>query len=197
MALFKNPFGGSFVTNLAIGVGAAILTPFVVPIVAKFVKPMAKNVVKGGILISEVFTGRRDVPGEGAGPGKGGETGGPSGGAAKASGPKYAVARPLAKSVVKGGIVAYEKGKQVLSEAGDGVRELVAEAKAEMAQMPAAAPEGNPPAGAAEKAPAAKTANPPAAKKTVRKATGTSARKPASDRPATAKRATPKTKKEG
>lgn len=44
------------------------------------------------------------------------------------------VAKPLAKAAIKGGIMLYEKGREVAAEAGEVVEDLVAEAKAEMAE---------------------------------------------------------------
>jgi hypothetical protein len=133
MALFKNPFGGNIVANLAIGVGVAILAPFVVPLVARIVKPAAKGAVKGGLLLSEMVTGRGTTGGEtDGGKGRQSET--------TAERTKRGVAHVLAVKIVKSGIAVYEKGREVLSEAGEGVRESVAGAKTEMA----APAEGNP-----------------------------------------------------
>jgi hypothetical protein len=42
------------------------------------------------------------------------------------------VLKPVAKAAIKGGIVAYEKSKAVLSETGELLEDLVAEAKAEL-----------------------------------------------------------------
>jgi hypothetical protein len=192
MVLSKNLFGGSFVTNLAIGVGAAILMPLVIPLVARIVKPAAKSAVKGGILISEMVAGRHETTGNGTGPKTDAGKGGQRGVAAKASKAKQGIARPLAKKMVKGGIVVYEKGKQVLSEAEDSVRELVAEAKAEMAQTPGSSPEGNPPGAIDESVLVAGSANPSAPKKAVRKAPGASLRKSASGRSRIGKKGTTK-----
>jgi len=197
MALFKNPFGGSFVTNLVIGAGAVILLPLIVPLVARLVKPAAKSAVKGGILISELVTGRHATTGDGTGPKTDAGKEGQSEVTAKASKTKHAIAHPLAKRVVKGGIVVYEKGKQVLSETEDSVRELVAEAKAERAQRPRNAPKGNPSGVTGESALAAKSATPSAARKAVRKAPGASPRKAASDRSRAVKKSATKPKKGG
>ena|SRR5713226_7303364 len=43
-------------------------------------------------------------------------------------------ARPLAKAAVKGGIIAYEKGRELLAEAGEAVEDIAAEARSEMRQ---------------------------------------------------------------
>jgi hypothetical protein len=44
------------------------------------------------------------------------------------------VGKPLAKATIKGGIVLYEKGKGVIAEVGETLEDLVAEAKAELAE---------------------------------------------------------------
>lgn len=50
-------------------------------------------------------------------------------------GPTLAKAgKPLAKRVIKTGIVTYEKGKVVLAEASESFRDLLSESKAELAQ---------------------------------------------------------------
>lgn len=48
------------------------------------------------------------------------------------------IARPLAKATIKSGLMLYEKGKETLAEAGEMVEDLVAEARAEMAEEQAA-----------------------------------------------------------
>ena len=45
--------------------------------------------------------------------------------------------KPLAKATIKGGIVLYEKGKGVIAEVGETLEDIVAEAKAEMAESEA------------------------------------------------------------
>ena len=42
--------------------------------------------------------------------------------------------KPLAKATIKGGIVLYEKGKGVIAEVGETLEDIVAEAKAELAE---------------------------------------------------------------
>jgi hypothetical protein len=42
--------GGNIVTGLAIGVGATILAPLVVPAASTILRPAARTVIKGGIL---------------------------------------------------------------------------------------------------------------------------------------------------
>jgi Protein of unknown function (DUF5132) len=44
------------------------------------------------------------------------------------------VVKPMAKAAIKGGIVFYEKSKGVFSEVGETWEDLVAEAKAEIAE---------------------------------------------------------------
>ena len=44
------------------------------------------------------------------------------------------VGKPLAKAVVKGGMVAYDKTKGILAEAGEALEDIVAESKAELAE---------------------------------------------------------------
>jgi len=57
-----------------------------------------------------------------------------------------AVARPLVKATIKGGIILYERGKELIAETAEVLEDLAAEAKAELAQaheeaMSAVAPE--------------------------------------------------------
>ena len=79
MALWDDVFKGNVVTGLAIGIGAAVLGPVVLPVIA---------------------------------------------GAAK----------PLVKAAIKGGIVLYEKGRETVAEVGEVLEDIVAEAKAEVAE---------------------------------------------------------------
>jgi hypothetical protein len=44
------------------------------------------------------------------------------------------VGKPLAKSLIKGGLVAYEKSKGAVAELGETWEDIVAEAKAELAE---------------------------------------------------------------
>lgn len=48
------------------------------------------------------------------------------------------VGKPLAKATIKSGIVLYEKGKGVIAEVGETFEDIVAEAKAELAEAEAA-----------------------------------------------------------
>jgi hypothetical protein len=43
-------------------------------------------------------------------------------------------AKPLAKTTIKGGIVLYEKGKGIIAEVGESIEDIIAEAKAELAE---------------------------------------------------------------
>ncbi len=47
-----------------------------------------------------------------------------------------ALVKPLLKSTIKGGFILYEKGQEMVAEAGEVVEDLVAEAKAELAEVP-------------------------------------------------------------
>ncbi len=42
--------------------------------------------------------------------------------------------KPLAKATIKGGIVLYEKGKGIIAEVGETLEDIIAEAKAELAE---------------------------------------------------------------
>lgn len=44
------------------------------------------------------------------------------------------IAKPIAKAAIKGGISLYEKGKEQLAETGEILEDIVAEAKAELAE---------------------------------------------------------------
>jgi len=100
MALFDNiveGFGSSWVPSVLVGVGVALVAPMVVPALAE------------GI-------------------------------------------RPLAKAVIKGGIMVYDKGAEMLAETGEQLSDLVAEVRSELdatataaaAAAAAAATDGNP-----------------------------------------------------
>ncbi|MGK7875340.1 MAG: DUF5132 domain-containing protein [Xenococcaceae cyanobacterium] len=77
--LFENLAENLGVPGIAAGIGAVVLTPFLIPVVAK-------------------------------------------------------VGKPIAKAAIKGGIVAYEKGKGFITETGEVFEDLVAEAKVELAE---------------------------------------------------------------
>lgn len=57
------------------------------------------------------------------------------------------IVKPLAKAAIKGGIILYEKGKETVAEVSEMVEDIVAEAKAELAEpqkeVPPASPEGS------------------------------------------------------
>jgi hypothetical protein len=44
------------------------------------------------------------------------------------------IGKPIAKSIVKGGIVAYEKSRSAFAEMGETWEDIIAEAKAEIAE---------------------------------------------------------------
>jgi hypothetical protein len=96
MALFDNVvegFGSSWVPSVLVGAGLALVAPVVVPALA-------------------------------------------------------AGMRPLAKAVIKGGIMVYEKGTEALAEAGEQLSDLVAEVRSELdgsaTAAASAATNGNP-----------------------------------------------------
>lgn len=80
MGLLENGLKGNILTGLAIGIGAAVLAPAVIPALSGIVKPVAKAAIKGGFLL-------------------------------------------------------FEKGKEAAAEVGEVVEDLLAEVKAEMAEM--------------------------------------------------------------
>ncbi|NTW60812.1 MAG: DUF5132 domain-containing protein [Nitrospirae bacterium] len=84
MAILENGLKGNLVTALAIGIGAAVLAPVVIPLFAS-------------------------------------------------------VAKPLAKAAIKGGMQLYESGKETFAEVAEITEDLVAEAKAELAESATAA----------------------------------------------------------
>lgn len=51
MALLDNGLKGNILTGLAIGVGAAVIAPAVIPVLAGIAKPIAKALIKGGITL--------------------------------------------------------------------------------------------------------------------------------------------------
>lgn len=53
MAGIDDLFKGNIVTGLAVGVGIAILAPVVTPILASVGKPLAKSLIKTGMLLYE------------------------------------------------------------------------------------------------------------------------------------------------
>lgn len=91
MALLEDMFKGNVVTTLAVGIGAVVLGPVIIPAVA-------------GVL------------------------------------------RPVAKEVIKLGLIAYDKGREAAANLGEMTEDLTAEARAEMQgraeETPAAAAEG-------------------------------------------------------
>jgi hypothetical protein len=53
MPLLENGLKGNIVTGLAIGIGAAVLGPVLIPALANVAKPLVKAAIKGGILLYE------------------------------------------------------------------------------------------------------------------------------------------------
>lgn len=53
MGLFDDVLKGNVVTGLAIGIGAAVLAPAVLPVLAGVAKPVAKAAIKGGLVLFE------------------------------------------------------------------------------------------------------------------------------------------------
>lgn len=53
MSLVDELTKGKIVTGLAIGIGASVLAPVVLPMLSQLVKPVAKGLMKGGLLIFE------------------------------------------------------------------------------------------------------------------------------------------------
>jgi hypothetical protein len=51
----------------------------------------------------------------------------------------FAGIRPVAKTVVKGGVFVFDKAREVVAEAGEQMSDIVAEARAELAESAAAA----------------------------------------------------------
>ena len=50
MAILEDVFRGSTVTGLAVGVGALLLAPTVLPAVGRVVRPAVKAAIKGGMV---------------------------------------------------------------------------------------------------------------------------------------------------
>ncbi|MBF0557822.1 MAG: DUF5132 domain-containing protein [Nitrospirae bacterium] len=53
MALFDNGLKGNVLTGLAIGIGASIFAPQVIPALAGVIKPIAKAAIKGSLVLYE------------------------------------------------------------------------------------------------------------------------------------------------
>ena len=66
MALVEDLFKGSAVTGVAIGVGALLLAPTVLPAVGRVLRPAAKAAIKGGMVfyretMAEIGEGAGDL----------------------------------------------------------------------------------------------------------------------------------------
>jgi hypothetical protein len=51
MALFEDMFKGNVMTGLAVGIGAVILGPTLLPMIGNVVRPAMKAVIKGGMYV--------------------------------------------------------------------------------------------------------------------------------------------------
>jgi hypothetical protein len=51
MGLFDNGLKGNIFSGLAIGIGAAVLAPAILPILVGAAKPLVKAAIKGGIVL--------------------------------------------------------------------------------------------------------------------------------------------------
>ena len=51
MGLFDNGLKGNILSGLAIGIGAAVLAPTILPILVGAAKPLLKAAIKGGIVL--------------------------------------------------------------------------------------------------------------------------------------------------
>jgi Protein of unknown function (DUF5132) len=50
MALIEDVLKGNLATGLAVGIGAAMFAPTVVPMIGRVLRPAAKAVIKGGMV---------------------------------------------------------------------------------------------------------------------------------------------------
>lgn len=71
--------------------------------------------------------------------------------------------RPIAKSLVKGGLVLYEKGREAVANAGEVMEDVIAEVRAEQVLRQAAVPGDGAFDAEEERAQAGQTGRPPAA----------------------------------
>jgi hypothetical protein len=53
MALLEDMFKGNAVTGIAVGVAAMVLGPTVFPTIGRMLRPAAKTVIKGGMMLYE------------------------------------------------------------------------------------------------------------------------------------------------
>jgi hypothetical protein len=68
-------------------------------------------------------------------------------------------AKPLAKAMVKSGIIVFEKGREAVAELGEVMEDVIAEAKSEIEQEHAAPTQAMVPAAAAAAKPDAETSS--------------------------------------
>ena len=59
MGLLDNGLSGNAVTGLAMGIGAAVLGPMVLPALAGVAKPLLKEAIKGGLMLYELRLKRK------------------------------------------------------------------------------------------------------------------------------------------
>ena len=65
MALLEDMFKGNAVTGIAVGVAAAVLGPTLFPTIGRMLRPAAKSVIKGGMMLYEqTVAGIGDLTGD-------------------------------------------------------------------------------------------------------------------------------------
>jgi hypothetical protein len=65
MALLEDMFKGNAVTGIAVGVAAAVLGPTLFPTIGRALRPAAKSVIKGGMMLYEqTIAGIGDLTGD-------------------------------------------------------------------------------------------------------------------------------------
>jgi hypothetical protein len=65
MALIEDMFKGNAVTGIAVGVAAAVLGPTLFPTIGRMLRPAAKSVIKGGMMLYEqTVAGIEDLTGD-------------------------------------------------------------------------------------------------------------------------------------
>jgi hypothetical protein len=65
MALIEDMFKGNAVTGIAVGVAAAVLGPTLFPAIGRMLRPAAKTVIKGGMMLYEqTVAGIGDLTGD-------------------------------------------------------------------------------------------------------------------------------------
>ena len=65
MALLEDMFKGNAVAGIAVGVGVAVLGPTLFPTIGRVLRPAAKSVIKGGMMLYEqTVAGIGDLTGD-------------------------------------------------------------------------------------------------------------------------------------